>query len=146
MGVVFVDIDGVLRRGWAQPADGSMPVLDQSAVDALSKIARDDPQLEFVLSSQWRNDFGYERTVRYLESLGFPRGRFIGQTDNVSGVPSTDRRRAEIQQWIDKHDKKRFAILDNNANMGKLRARQIGRDGLLRPADVEKAIRMVSSA
>lgn len=145
MGVVFVDIDGVLRRGWAQPADGSLPVLDQSAVDALSKIARDDPRLEFVLSSQWRNDFGYERTVRYLESLGFPRGRFIGQTDNVSGVPSTDRRRAEIQQWIDKHDKKQFVILDNNTNMGKLRARQIGRDHPLRESDVERAIGMVSN-
>lgn len=143
MGIVFVDIDGVLRRGWAKPVDGSMPMLDQAAVDALSKIARDDPRLEFVLSSQWRNDFGYEETVSRLEELGFPTGRFIGATPNVTGVPSTERRRAEIQRWLDQHDKKQFVVLDNNPNMGDMSKRQIGLNGLLRSSDVEKAIRMV---
>lgn len=145
MGIVFVDIDGVLRRGWAKPADGSMPLLDQSAVDALSAIARQDRRLEFVLSSQWRNDFGYQETVNYLEQLGFPRGRFIGHTNNVTGVPSIYRRRAEIRQWLDQHDKKQYVILDNNTMLGTLARKQIAKDGLLNMRDVERAIRMVSS-
>ena len=143
MGVVFVDIDGVLRRGWARPSGVEMPMLDKRAVDALIEIARRDPQLEFVLSSQWRNDYGYAETVSYLESLGFPKDRFIGKTPSVTGVPSSERRRAEIRRWLNAHGKKRYVILDNNMTLGDLSAKQIGRSGLLGAGDVSRALKMV---
>ena len=68
MGYVFVDIDGVLRRGFAASRiPGVLPALNQDSVNALSSIARADPALEFILSSAWRIEYGYDRTVEYLE-------------------------------------------------------------------------------
>jgi len=150
MGYVFVDIDGVLRRGFAASRiPGVLPALNQDSVNALSSIAKADPALEFILSSAWRVEYGYDRTVKYLESLGFPKGRFVGQTPDLSGrsgIASTDRRRAEYEAFLKAHDEKAYVILDDNRFLGALSLNQImpTMNGL-REAQARVALKLVKS-
>lgn len=104
MKIVFLDIDGVLCTERAivaagDPDFGPWP-LDPVAVALVGRLADIDPDLRFVLSSDWRTAFTHEEIATRFKNHGF-----IGRWHEDWRTPSlaSGRRGQEIEAWLENH-------------------------------------------
>lgn len=113
--IVFLDIDGVLNRKSTKERfvtiEGrTVTGIDRELVERLNRIVDVYPDVRFVMSSSWREE--YVDTLDYLKALGF-RGRFIGMTTQSRSDHKGERmnpnsiwsghRGNEIRDWIVRH-------------------------------------------
>ena len=142
---LFVDIDGVMRTGWAVTQGTRLPEFSREAVDALKYIIANVPNLHLVLSSAWRWEYGASRTKQHFASYGI-RGQWEGETPDLRdapGISSQNRRQAEIARYLSANSQDDpFVILDDNTNLGSLEARQV--KGMLTMAKAREAVRMLT--
>lgn len=121
VGVVFLDIDGVLncRSDFLDPEIANTPwVVSEHRIEVLNTLLEDvahhfDGGVRVVLSSAWRKAPGREFTERLLLDKG---AKF--NLSDTTGVEDTHRG-LQILEWLQKNgsDVKAFVILDDNAGM-----------------------------
>jgi len=117
--VIFLDIDGVLnsadwlRRGWMADMDdiGATRHFNPEAGARLNRVIK-ATSCELVISSTWRITHSCKWIQRTLRRRGVPRARVIGKTPGGGGF-----RGPQIQDWLDSHEPRRFAILDDSDDM-----------------------------
>ena len=137
MNVLFLDIDGVLNSlDWYERRAGSLGIeatsrpaneLDPFAVERLNRVMT-ATGCSVVISSTWRLRYSPQRIAAMLVRCGLNPSlvpRFIGSTDNDAppfDMPNRTRcgRGMQIQRWLDAHDVERFAIVDDDSDMGHL--------------------------
>lgn len=119
MKVVFLDCDGVInnRESFIQQKNVSM-IVDPLCIQRLNTIVK-TTGARFVISSTWRCLMPLEELITFLKGKGF-----IGEIiDRTPQLPS-EVRGVEIEKWMDEHndhlDVRKFVILDDNDDMGKL--------------------------
>lgn len=116
--VLFLDFDGVLNSGaWFRAGDRGPDDLDPAAVAILNDIV-DCTDCSVVVSSTWRLLHPLTELRRILGNHGYRFG-LRDQTPELSSVEQ-DRRGAEIAAWLHAHPTPRFAILDDDNDMGPL--------------------------
>lgn len=117
MDVLFCDIDGVLRTNqsdlwWSQKLNAPIPdrVFDRKfnpkSVSNLN-YAYNLLRFSIVVSSTWRTQFTVEELRDIFKSNGIS-APVIDKTETLNG------RGEEIQEWLDRHSVKKFAVLDDN--------------------------------
>lgn len=96
---LFLDIDGVLNHAGSQ-------WIDQGNLDCLARIVSAvDP--EIVLTSSWRTEMRSRRMREFMSTMACNGISINFRTDDLGS------RSKEIQKFIDEHDIKCFAILDD---------------------------------
>jgi len=139
MKVLFLDVDGVLNsHDWFRLRGNRQTGIDESRwwIERLvfdldpRAVARLNIILErtgavCVLSSTWRIVRGLDPTREALVKRGFA-GQLVGATPDLAGAASAGgiyigaTRGAEIQAWLDANPCERFAIVDDDSDMGPL--------------------------
>jgi hypothetical protein len=116
--VIFLDIDGVLNRAhsWRRYATREHCTqrghIDRECLVVLNRAIKQSGA-EIVLSSSWRLFQGADRRVgRLLRKLGV-KGVCVGRTPHLGGEMRGD----EIAAWLRSHGWRRFAIVDDDADM-----------------------------
>lgn len=119
MKVIFLDIDGVLN---------SLPFIYECDSTGLSGIEFKAMQIDSVcvqrlnhaiettgakcvLSSAWRKIHPLDEMQEILEFKDF-KGELIDKTPYLS-IQGRDRRKKEIQQWLDKNEVDKYVVLDD---------------------------------
>jgi hypothetical protein len=114
MKVIFLDIDGVLNCHSSRSRCGIYIGIDDDKVKRLRKIV-DATGAKIVLSSSWRIDWWkdeYNNTEcgRYIDrKLKRERLAILDKT----GTDLHDRRRLEIERWMQGKDIEAYVILDD---------------------------------
>lgn len=131
MKILFLDIDGVLNSGaYIKRLDGDFddPInqIDPAAVVRLNALT-DMTRAKIVVSSTWRLAFlGHAEPLQSLQSCLRTYGITGEVIDMTPSKPNCvrNRRGKEIQAWMDEHysDIEKFAIIDDDSDMGKLRS------------------------
>ena len=108
MKVIFLDIDGVLnaidtKERW-QGFIGMNPVL----VDRFNKLV-EDTSAEVVLSSTWRHNEDWRKTMK-KNGLNM---KFLDRTIRMPGKI----RGLEIKEWLDRNEVEKYVILDDDTDM-----------------------------
>lgn len=119
---VFLDIDGVLTSARAEMSDGiprTWMKFDPIAIDFFNRI-HDNHDVEFVLSSTWRNYITDAMSLHWIESCfvsaGF-RGKLAKEWKvNIQEDHDLYRKQRawEIKDYLDRHDHDDFMIFDDN--------------------------------
>lgn len=130
--VLFLDFDGVLnsfqwfvsRKGVKPPGASSLDEAnlisiihnhDPHNVWCLKYILEEVPTLEIVISSAWRKRNPIEQIREGLAALGVPKDRIVDYTPVIPSL-SGNRRRSEIEEWLDEHRKHgeiKYFVLDD---------------------------------
>lgn len=118
MNIIFLDIDGVLNHTeFLLQKSGYLSTeeqIDASAVETLNLIV-EATEAKIVISSSWRCFLPMDDLTALLVSKGL-KAEVIGRTDEL-----WSERGNEIQLWLDENpETRRFVILDDNDDMGKL--------------------------
>lgn len=108
---IFLDIDGVLNahhntvERW-----GGFIGIDPKHVAIFNKLV-EETGAEIVLSSAWRSDPDWHKTMTANGIVD----KFLGKTKHLP----TDFRGIEIAEWLDSNAEKpfKYAILDDNSDM-----------------------------
>ncbi|MDX1535590.1 MAG: HAD domain-containing protein [Candidatus Spechtbacterales bacterium] len=112
--VLFLDIDGVLRRFNAEDAPVGM---EPGPVWRLREVV-EDCNLKIVISSDWRLRKDWrERVLKFMGICGWDNPPIIDCTPNfgIWDPNSNFCRGDEVQFWLDTHTEvKSFAILDDD--------------------------------
>ena len=118
--VLFADFDGVLnsKRLSLPPERAASEVeyddrsFDKEAVERLNRIV-ERTGCEVVVSSSWRHMYPLGKLCAILRRHGY-RHRLLDVTiDDPRGC-----RGDEIAEWLARHPVERFAIVDDNSDMG----------------------------
>lgn len=127
MGVLFLDIDGVLATHtsfknagvWKRSfIDRGLPwdsweywrrTGDPSCISCLNQITRIFP-FPFVICSSWRLSFSLDEIKRVFTSWGVE-----GEIQGVTEVMGS--RGEEVWSWLQRHPQEQFLILDDCPNM-----------------------------
>ena len=133
MKVLFLDIDGVLTTSRSRRK--AIDHCDRNCVLELLHIVG-QTGCKIVVSSSWRI-FGEQHVKDALQANGAPVFAIIGFTPDLHGEERGD----EIQAWLDSNpDVEKFAIVDDDADMGHLLGYLIRTDDGLTHAQAEDII------
>ena len=114
MKVIFLDIDGVLNCYWSTSRCGHYIGIDEDKVVRLRQIV-EATGAEIVLSSSWREDWSKDENHnrecgRYIDRmLRKERLTILDKT----GTDRYNRRRKEIEDWMEGKDIEAYVILDD---------------------------------
>ncbi len=114
MKIIFLDIDGVLNCYWSTSRCGHFIGIDEDKVVRLRRIV-EATGAEIVLSSSWRDDWSKDTDAnnecgRYIDRmLRKERLTILDKT----GTDRYNRRRKEIEDWMDDKDIEAYVILDD---------------------------------
>ena len=116
MKVIFLDIDGVLNKiGQVNRTTtrwNGYIGMEPSLVRLFNDLAK-KTGAKVVLSSSWRTDDDWEKTMR---DNGL-KCDFIGRTRQLHSESKKDGRGLEVKDWLDSHpDVKQYAILDDDTD------------------------------
>lgn len=114
MKVIFLDIDGVLNCQWSRSRCGAYIGIDEDKVMRLRMIV-EATGAQIVLSSSWRHDWSKDEECnqesgRYIDRKLKNERLFI--LDKTPTDPH-DRRRLEIEHWMEGKDIEAYVILDD---------------------------------
>ena len=114
--VVFLDVDGVLNRAGYRPDEsvGLSSWIEAELAARLTVLVRDTGAV-VVMSSSWRLGRSLETLRAELRTAGVEVS-LIDVTIELRGEP----RWAEIEAWCRAHRPARFAIIDDEPDMGPL--------------------------
>lgn len=124
MRVLFLDVDGVLNhRGVFVPGNGASPLCEK-CVERLARLV-ERTSASVVLSSTWRLGGKHSEHVQKLKDAGvLNRAHDDWRTidmplnDDAIVVPYSQRRGAEIAEWLGRHPEvTRYAIVDDDSDM-----------------------------
>ena len=110
--IVFLDLDGVLRR-----KDAPLYELEPGLVARFEQAARAIPDLQIVISSSWREAFGLDE-IREHFAVGIA-ARIVGITPSVAVRDDFDRHREVLAYLKRRHpgeDVRWLAIDDDPEN------------------------------
>lgn len=112
--VLFLDIDGVLNcRGCI--SDHRRDQLGTDHIRQLNRVVG-LTNASVVISSTWRKIYPISNIQQMLDRAGYHySSRIIGKTPSLWTI-----RGLEIQDWLDNHNVNRFAIVDDDSDMGVL--------------------------
>ena len=114
MKVIFLDIDGVLNCYWSTSRCGHYIGIDEDKVVRLRQIVEATGAV-IVLSSSWRKDWSKDTDAnnecgRYIDRM--LRKERLAILDKT-GKDRYDRRRLEIERWMEGKDIEAYVILDD---------------------------------
>ena len=121
--ILFVDVDGVLNRAGFRPAvaAGLASWIEPELAHRLSDLVA-ATGAAMVVASTWREGRTLDQLRRELGIAGVV-GAVVDATPVLHGAP----RWHEIRAWLDRQPRRpdRFAILDDERDMGELAAHHV---------------------
>jgi hypothetical protein len=144
----MLDFDGVLIKFQGIRKKRRPAVVDPACVAALNSVT-DRTGAKLVITSSWRIKTPLEKLVVCLRGWGVT-GEVAGATPSFA-ENSPNRRGKEILHWLTYDDAnsdmqvQSFVILDDEANMGRLRARLVQSDPMigLTMAEADQAVQIL---
>jgi len=131
--IIYLDLDGVLK------VNGKF---SKAAINNLQKILKAVPEAKIVVSSAWRS-MGLKFVRDLLVDEGIDGDKIMRCTD----MQHRTNRGHHIERDIDKHDIKKFVILDDKADMDQVLGHLIQTNTSvgLTSKDAQEAIKMLNS-